>query len=102
MDLSFTAEDDAFRAEVRAFLRENLPSGLAGREAQGFHLDRADVAEWQRLLHRRGWVAPNWPAQFGGTGWTPIQKYIFEVEYGLANAPEISLIGLSMVGPVPC
>lgn len=102
MDLSFTDEDQAFRAEVRAFLREQLPADLARREAQGFHLERAEVAEWQRTLYRKGWTAPNWPREFGGTGWTPIQKYIFEVEYGVANAPEISLIGLSMVGPVLC
>ena len=102
MDLRFTAEDERFREEVREFLRAHLPHDLACREAQGFHLSRADVSEWQRTLYRRGWVAPNWPQAFGGTGWTPIQKYIFEIETGLANAPEISLIGLSMVGPVIC
>src|SRR3546814_13062641 len=63
-------------------------------------LDRADVADWQRRLYAKGWVAPNWPKAFGGTGWTAIQKYIFDVECGVANAPEISLIALSMVGPV--
>ena len=102
MDLSFSSEDENFRAEVRQFLREHLPADLARREAQGFHLHRDEVAEWHRVLYRKGWVAPNWPAQFGGTGWTPIQKYIFEVEYGIANAPEISLIALSMAGPVLC
>ncbi len=102
MDLSFTEQDEAFRAEVRLFLREHLPADLARREAQGFHLDRAEIADWHRLLYRRGWAAPNWPSEFGGTGWTPIQKYIYEVEYGIANAPEISLIGLSMAGPVLC
>lgn len=102
MDLSFTQEDESFRAEVRQFLHEHLPADLAQREAQGFHLDRADVADWHRTLYRQGWTAPNWPKEQGGTGWTPIQKYIYEVEYGIANAPEISLIGLSMVGPVLC
>ncbi|HEY9545512.1 MAG TPA: acyl-CoA dehydrogenase family protein [Solimonas sp.] len=102
MDLSFSQEDVAFREEVRAFLREHLPADLAQRESQGFHLDRADVADWQRRLYAKGWVAPNWPKAFGGTGWTAIQKYIFDVECGVANAPEISLIALSMVGPVLC
>ncbi len=102
MELSFTPEDESFRAEVRAFLQAQLPTELARLEARGFHLDRAAVAEWQRVLYRRGWVAPNWPKPFGGTGWTPIQKYIYEVEYGLANAPEFSLIAISMVGPVIC
>src|SRR3546814_8829755 len=67
-----------------------------------FLLDRADVADWQRRLYAKGWVAPNWPKAFGGTGWTAIQKYIFDVECGVANAPEISLIALSMVGQVLC
>lgn len=102
MDLRFSAEDECFREQVRAFLREHLPADLAQREAQGFHLTRSEVAGWQRALYQQGWVAPNWPQAFGGTGWTPVQKYIFEIETGLANAPEISLIGLSMVGPVIC
>lgn len=102
MDFGFSHEDMAFREEVREFLREHLPPALAQRESQGFHLDRAQVADWQRRLYRRGWVAPNWPEEYGGTGWTAIQKYIFDVECGIANAPEISLIALSMVGPVLC
>lgn len=102
MNLHFTDDDERFRNEVRAFLRDQLPPDLARREGQGFHLSRGEVTEWQRLLYQRGWVAPNWPREFGGTGWTPIHKHIFEVETGIANAPEISLIGLSMVGPVLC
>ena len=102
MHLAFTAEDEAFREEVRAFLRDNLPSELARREGQGFHLHRSQVDPWHQKLNERGWAAPNWPKDYGGPGWTPIQKYIFEVEYGLANAPEISLIALGMVGPVLC
>ncbi len=102
MDLAFSAEDEAFRTEVGEFFRTELPADLARREAQGFHLNRSDLAEWQRILYRKGWVAPNWPKEFGGTGWSPIQKYIYELEFGLANAPEVNLIGLSMVGPVLC
>lgn len=102
MDLSFSEQDEAFRGEVREFLRDHLPPELAEREARGFHLSRQEVADWHRTVYRRGWVAPNWPRQFGGTGWTPIQKYIYELEYGLANAPELSLIALSMAGPVLC
>jgi len=102
MQLAFTAEDEEFREEVRAFLRDNLPPELAHAEGQGFHMHRSQVDPWQRTLNERGWAAPNWPKEYGGPGWTPIQKYIFEVEYGLANAPEISLIALGMVGPVLC
>src|SRR6516225_267659 len=100
MDFAFTSEDEQFRKKVRSFFDEHLPADLARREAQGFHLSRADVAEWHRILYRQGWSAPHWPAEFGGPGWTPIQRYLYELEYGLANAPEISLIALSMVGPV--
>jgi alkylation response protein AidB-like acyl-CoA dehydrogenase len=102
VQLAFTTEDEAFREQVRSFLRDNLPPELARKEARGFHLHRSEVDPWQRVLHDRGWVAPNWPKEYGGPGWTPIQKYIFEVEYGLANAPEISLIALGMAGPVIC
>jgi len=100
--LKLTAEDQAFREEVRGFLKAHLPPGLAQKEASGFHLSRADVSEWQRTLYHKGWVAPNWPKAYGGTGWSPMQKHIFDVECGMANVPEISLIALSMVGPVLC
>jgi alkylation response protein AidB-like acyl-CoA dehydrogenase len=102
MDLKFKIEDEAFRDEVKIFLRNELPPELAAREAKGYHLDRVDLAQWHKTLWKRGWIAPSWPKAFGGTGWTPIQKYIFEREYNLANAPELSLIALSMVGPVIC
>jgi alkylation response protein AidB-like acyl-CoA dehydrogenase len=102
MDLAFKPDDEAFREDVRSFLRNELPDDLAAREAQGFHLHRHEIADWHRKVWQKGWVAPNWPDEFGGAGWTPIQKYIFELEYGMANAPELSLIALSMVGPVIC
>jgi alkylation response protein AidB-like acyl-CoA dehydrogenase len=102
LDLTFKPEDEEFRENVRAFLSAALPADLAAKEAKGFHLDRNEIAAWQRAVWKQGWVAPNWPREFGGTGWTPIQKYIFELEYGVANAPELSLIALSMVGPVIC
>lgn len=102
MDLRFSAQDRAFQLDVQQFLRSELPPDLARRESQGFHLHREDVSDWQRRLYDKGWVAPNWPAEFGGTGWTPLQKYIFDIECGIANAPEYSLIAMSMVGPVVC
>jgi alkylation response protein AidB-like acyl-CoA dehydrogenase len=102
VDLRFSAQDRAFQLDVQQFLRSELPPDLARRESQGFHLHREDVSDWQRRLYDKGWVAPNWPAEFGGTGWTPLQKYIFDIECGIANAPEYSLIAMSMVGPVVC
>ncbi|MFC5463076.1 acyl-CoA dehydrogenase family protein [Massilia niabensis] len=100
MELAFTRSEEAFREEVREFFKNNLSSELARREAQGFHLERKDLSAWQRILYDKGWVAPNWPVEFGGSGWSPTQRYLFEVEYGLANAPELDPIALSMVGPV--
>lgn len=102
MNLAFSQADALFQAEVRDFLTTSLPPDLARREAMGFHNHRTDVAHWQTILYRRGWAAPSWPAEHGGPGWSPIQRFIFERECGLANAPEVSLIGLSMVGPVLC
>ncbi|HKY92110.1 MAG TPA: acyl-CoA dehydrogenase family protein [Nevskiaceae bacterium] len=102
MDFAFTDGDERFLGEIRAFLRDHLPPALASREAQGFHLSRAAIQPWHDAVYRQGWVAPGWPVEFGGTGWSPLQRYLWERECGLANAPELSLIGLSMVGPVLC
>ena len=102
MKLAFSSEDEAFRAEVCAFLAAELSPELARREAMGFHNKRATVQPWQQTLYAKGWAAPNWPREFGGAGWSPIQRYIFELECGLANAPEYSLIAMSMAGPVLC
>ena len=102
MHLHFNDEDLAFREEVRAFLQDNLPPETAALEARRSHLPRAETRQWFDILHRKGWTAPNWPAAYGGPGWSPVQKYIFEVEYGIANAPELSVIALGLVGPLIC
>ena len=102
MKLTFSSADEAFREEVRSFLQRTLPAALAEQEAQGFHLKRADYREWHQTLHRQGWAAPGWPVECGGTGWTPVQRHIWDIEYGLANAPEISVIGIGLVGPLIC
>ena len=100
MDLNFTPEEQAFREEVRGFIRENLPADIANKVLNGAHASRDDTVRWQQILHRRGWGAPNWPERFGGTGWTPVQQYIFEVEAAAAGAPGQLPFGLKMVGPV--
>ena len=102
MKLSLSAENQQFRQEVCNFLQSELPPEIAEEEARTGHLSRSDYVEWQRKLADRGWAAPNWPKQYGGTGWTPIQRHIWEVEYGRACAPEISVIGVGLVGPVIC
>jgi acyl-CoA dehydrogenase len=102
MDLSLSKEELAFRDEVRAFIAKNL-SAEARRMQQ---LSPAIVPEpeatraWQAALNERGWVAPSWPKEHGGAGWTPAERYIFETECGRAGAPPLSPLGLQMVGPV--
>ncbi|MEK9971771.1 MAG: acyl-CoA dehydrogenase family protein, partial [Ferrovibrio sp.] len=100
MDLEFTAEERAFREEVREFIRTNLPPALAEKTRQRIHLDKADFVAWHRILHARGWGAPNWPKQYGGPGWSPVQRYIFDEESAVADAPPLVPFGISMVGPV--
>ena len=103
IDATFdTPEEAAFRREVRQFIDENLTGELrrlAHQEASSF-AHAATSVEWHGLLHKRGWVASGWPKEYGGTGWSPRQRYIFEWEMGAAGAPRIPNIGVRMVGPV--
>ena len=100
MDLSFTQEDEAFRAEVRAFLQDKLPARLSDKVRKGQRLTKADMEEWHAILNARGWLANHWPVEWGGTGWSVMQRFIFETEVALAHAPRIVPFGLSMLAPV--
>ena len=100
MDLTFTPEEEAFRTEVRAFLAAELPESLARKVREHRHLHQADMEAWHAILNARGWLASHWPQEYGGTGWTAVQKFIFENECALAHAPRIVPFGLSMLGPV--
>ncbi len=100
LDLKFTPAEEAFRTEVRAFLAEKLPARLSDKMRKGQHLTKADMEEWHAILNARGWLANHWPVEWGGTGWTVIERFIFETETALANAPRILPFGLSMVAPV--
>jgi alkylation response protein AidB-like acyl-CoA dehydrogenase len=102
MDISFSAADLAFRDEVRAFLAAELPQRLRdGMNGTPSVFVEPEIGlEWQRILHARGWLAYQWPVEHGGTGWTPVQRYIFEKECALADAPALSVLGLKLVGPV--
>ena len=104
MDMDFSPEDIAFREEVRAFLADNLPERLrdGARRTPGVFVEPDIGMEWHRILYRQGWVAPHWPKEDGGTGWTPTQKFIFEKECALAGAPALAILGLRLVGPVIC
>ena len=100
MDMSFTPEELAFRDEVRAFLADNLAPELARKVANHEHLSKAESEGWHAALNRRGWLANHWPKEYGGPGWTTVQKYLFETECALAHSPRIVPFGLSMLGPV--
>jgi alkylation response protein AidB-like acyl-CoA dehydrogenase len=99
MDMEFNAQDLAFRDEVRAFIAENHPDMSAKKEA-GEEMSKEDFLSWHRILHAKGWVAPSWPVEYGGTGWTPTQKYIWSEETARAECIRLMPFGLSMVGPV--
>lgn len=101
MDLELTQADSDFRDEVRTFLRDNLTDDLAqaGRLTTSVFIEPQFSLPWQRILHARGWAAPGWPVEYGGTGWSEMQRYIFASECARAGAPSLSPMGLSMVGP---
>lgn len=100
MDLRFTDEEIAFRQEVRAFIRANLPTEIHRKMVEGRALTKDEVVSWQRILNSRGWATPSWPTEHGGPGWTPIQRYIFMDELHQAPAPEPLSFNVSMIGPV--
>ncbi|HZY51791.1 MAG TPA: acyl-CoA dehydrogenase family protein [Reyranella sp.] len=102
MDLNLSAEDQAFRDEVRRFLDENLSEDLreAGRKTGGVFADFSAGLRWHKLLAQRGWSAPGWPKEHGGTGWNATHRYIFARESTAVDAPRIFSMGLRMVGPV--
>jgi alkylation response protein AidB-like acyl-CoA dehydrogenase len=100
MRLEYTDEDIAFREEVRSFLADNLPKHIAERTKAGLALEKDDYMNWQRILLTKGWVAHAWPKEYGGSGFTPFQKHIFEEECVRAGGPELPPFGLSMLGPV--
>src|SRR5882757_10873557 len=100
MDLRFTPEENAFRDEVRAFFKENLPDGIRKKAAEGIRYVKEDIVAWQRILNKKGWSVPHWPKEWGGTGWSAVQLLIFNDELQQAGAPEPLAFGTSMVGPV--
>ena len=95
MNLEFSAEEKAFQQEVREWLAENTPRGAAG-----FTMEREPMMAWEQKLASKGWLAVSWPKQYGGPGWTPTQRYIWDEECARAGAPTHSVFGINMCGPV--
>ena len=102
MDLAFSSEDLAFRDEVRAFIADAFDDDMRARSAQSktSAIGREAQVRWYKRLSAKGWLAPDWPVDYGGTGWSDAQKYIFNMEMALAGAPSTSNMGLKMCGPV--
>ncbi len=100
MDLEFTAQDLAFRAEARSFIAENYPKSLRGKQDEGDELAKEDFLSWHRILAKKGWIAPAWPVEYGGPGWTPTQRFIWSEETARADCIRIMPFGITMVGPV--
>lgn len=100
MDLRYTPQDEAFRAEVRAFLAGHLPADIRAHMAAGHHPTAEMMRRWTRILHHRGWSTPGWPRAYGGPGWSPMQRYIFGEELQRAPAPTPLPFGANMAGPV--
>ena len=100
MDLNYTAEDLAFRDEVRSYLEAHLPADLQHKVRDHKRMNREDFVRWHKILAKQGWVGTGWPVEFGGTGWTPTQRHIFEEECARAGTPAILPFGVNMVAPV--
>ncbi len=100
MDLAFTPEEQQFREQVRAWVRENLPQDISQKVHNALRLSRDDMQRWAKILGRKGWLGYGWPKEFGGPGWTAVQKHLFEEECALAGAPRIVPFGPVMVAPV--
>lgn len=100
MNIDYTTEQLAFRDEIREFLSTNVSAQLKEKSATKQRLTKEETLGWQRTLYERGWGAPAWPVEFGGTGWDAVQRHIFEEECALADAPEQLSFGIKMVAPV--
>ena len=102
MDLSFSKEDETFRAEVRTFIEEAYTPTMRAKHARSKHgyIDKESHVQWQKSLAKKGWLAPNWPVEYGGPGFSVSQKYIYDVEMGRAGVPHTVPFGPTMVAPV--
>ena len=104
MDFSFSKEEEAFRDDIRKFLDENLGERIrsGSRASPGVFVEPDIGKEWQSILAKKGWLTYYWPEEYGGMGWTPTQRYIYEKELALADAPFLPVLGIKLLGPIIC
>ncbi|MET4324173.1 pimeloyl-CoA dehydrogenase large subunit [Bradyrhizobium sp. RT5a] len=100
MDLVFTKEEQAFRHQVRQFLRDTVSPQLQRKMIEGRHVSKEEMVTWWRILNKKGWNVSPWPKEYGGTGWSSVQHYIFREELQMYPAPTPLAFGVGMVGPV--
>ena len=100
MNAEFTVEEQAFQAEVRVFFENEFPAEYRSKVEGNIRLSKEEIVNWQKILFKKGWAAPSWPVEHGGTGWTQTQRHIFSTEMGLVGAPEPVPFGMKMVAPV--
>lgn len=100
MDLAFAAEDQAFATHVRKTLAREVPDDIAAKVRRNEVLERSDYTRWQDVLVRHGWFAAGWPSEYGGPGFSPTQRYLYEQAYGSTYAPAPVQFGITMVGPI--
>ena len=100
MDIRESDEQLAFREEVRSWIAQAMPPEMKRRADDGAEFDQEEVMQWHRILFEKGWIAPHWPEEVGGTGWDIARRHIFGEELIRANAPQLSPFGLGMVGPL--
>ena len=100
MDLAFTPEEQQFRLDIRAWVRDQLPADIAHKVHNALQLSREDMQRWGQILGKQGWLGHAWPKEFGGPGWNSVQKHLFEEECAMAGAPRVVPFGPVMVAPV--
>ena len=100
MDLAFTPDEQAFREDIRAWVHANLPADIQHKVRNALRQTRDDMQRWARILGKKGWLGHGWPKEFGGPGWSAVQKHLFEEECALAGAPRVVPFGPVMVAPV--
>ncbi len=100
MDMSFTAEELAFRDEVRAWIKANLPAELKQKLIDGVVPNKEDIVGWHRKLNAKGWAVPHWPVEWGGQDWSATKRFILREELETAPAPLPNGMNVGLCGPV--
>ena len=100
MELNFSKEDLEFRDELRSWLANDYPKHVKDKQDNAEPLTRQDMVDYHKAISAKGWMGYNWPVEYGGTGWSATQLYLFNKEFGLAGCPPLLAFGVSMVAPV--